>query len=107
MILAVAGDFNSGEMERMVDEHFGAWPAKAAPPVTVPEPSPVQGKHLLLIDKPDSTQTFYQIGNLGVSRTNPDRVFIGVVNTLFGGRFTSMLNTELRIKTGLTYGALS
>jgi predicted Zn-dependent peptidase len=24
---------------------------------------------------------------------------------LFGGRFTSMLNTELRIKSGLTYGA--
>src|SRR5262249_41923047 len=27
--------------------------------------------------------------------------------TLFGGRFTSMLNTELRIQTGLTYGARS
>ncbi|HYV04815.1 MAG TPA: insulinase family protein, partial [Blastocatellia bacterium] len=32
---------------------------------------------------------------------------IQVINTLFGGRFTSMLNTELRIKTGLTYGARS
>jgi len=29
------------------------------------------------------------------------------VNTLFGGRFTSMLNTELRIRSGLTYGASS
>ena len=28
-------------------------------------------------------------------------------NTLFGGRFTSMLNTELRIRTGLSYGASS
>ena len=28
-----------------------------------------------------------------------------VMNTLFGGRFTSWLNTELRIKRGLTYGA--
>ena len=25
-----------------------------------------------------------------------------MVNTVFGGRFTSMLNTELRIKSGLT-----
>jgi len=32
---------------------------------------------------------------------------IEVVNTLFGGRFTSMINTELRIKSGLTYGASS
>ena len=26
---------------------------------------------------------------------------------MFGGRFTSMLNSELRIKSGLTYGAYS
>ncbi|MBA3715105.1 MAG: insulinase family protein, partial [Pyrinomonadaceae bacterium] len=50
---------------------------------------------------------FYRIGNVGIPRTNADRVFIEVVNTLFGGRFTSMLNSELRIKTGLTYGARS
>jgi predicted Zn-dependent peptidase len=34
-------------------------------------------------------------------------VGIGVVNTLFGGRFTSRLNTALRTDTGLTYGARS
>src|SRR5262249_19605867 len=34
-------------------------------------------------------------------------IYIQVVNTLFGGRFTSMLNSELRIQTGLTYGASS
>ncbi len=32
---------------------------------------------------------------------------IGVVNTLFGGRFTSRLNTALRVESGLTYGARS
>jgi predicted Zn-dependent peptidase len=30
-----------------------------------------------------------------------------VVNTVFGGRFTSWLNDELRVNTGLTYGANS
>jgi predicted Zn-dependent peptidase len=45
------------------------------------------------------------IGNVGVARNDPDRVAIDVVNTLFGGRFTSMINTALRIKNGLTYGA--
>jgi len=29
------------------------------------------------------------------------------VNNVFGGSYTSMLNTELRIKSGLTYGAKS
>jgi predicted Zn-dependent peptidase len=106
-ILAVAGDFNMADMERSLAESFGQWAAKPAPEMKLPEVGPVQGKRLLLIDKPDSTQTFYQIGNVGIARTNPDRVYIEVVNTLFGGRFTSMLNSALRIQTGLTYGARS
>ncbi|HXG91746.1 MAG TPA: pitrilysin family protein [Blastocatellia bacterium] len=107
VILAVVGDFATAEMEQMLAAKFGAWNGTAAAAVNVPEPASFQGKKLLLVDKPDSTQTFFQIGNVGIARTNPDRVFIQVVNTLFGGRFTSMLNTELRIKTGLTYGARS
>jgi len=106
-ILAAVGDFNLAEMERMLAEKLSDWPAKSAPTINLPEPAPAQGKKLLLIDKPDSTQTFYRIGNLGVTRTHPDRVYINVINTLFGGRFTSMLNSELRINSGLTYGARS
>lgn len=107
-ILAVVGDFNTPEMEKMITDHFGAWSSTAKPaPVNIPAPKPVTGKHLLLVDKPDSTQTYYMVGNVGVSRTNPDRVGIEVVNVLFGGRFTSLINTALRIKSGLTYGASS
>jgi zinc protease len=106
-ILAAVGDFDAAEMERMLSEKFGAWPDRAAPATALAEPAPATGRRLLLIDKPDSTQTFYYIGGVGVPRTNKDRVLINVVNTLFGGRFTSMLNSELRIKTGLTYGARS
>lgn len=106
-ILAVAGDFTTAEMEKALTEKFGAWPAKSAPVVALSEATAAKGKRLLLVDKPDSTQTFYQLGYLGVHRTHPDRVPIEVVNTLFGGRFTSMLNSELRIKSGLSYGAYS
>lgn len=70
-------------------------------------PAEVRGKKLLLIDKPDATQTFFMIGNVGVSRTDPDRVAIDAANTAFGGRFTSMLNNALRVEAGLTYGARS
>lgn len=42
---------------------------------------------------------------MGIARTNPDWVPVQVVNTLFGGRFTSLINTALRIQSGLTYGA--
>jgi zinc protease len=82
-------------------------PSRPAAAVRVPDPTPIQGQRLLLVDKPDATQTFFRIGNVGVARSNPDRVWVTVVNTLFGGRFTSWLSTELRIKSGLTYGASS
>ena len=39
--------------------------------------------------------------------TDPDRVAIRVVNTVFGGRFTSQLNEALRVESGYTYGAES
>lgn len=104
-ILAAVGDFQTAEMEKILTDRFSSWPAKAAAPPRIPDAPPATGKRLLLVDKPDSTQTFFRIGNLGVSRTNPDRVGIQVVNTLFGCCFTSWLSTELRIKNGLTYGA--
>ena len=106
-ILAVAGDFSTPEMETLLEQRFGGWKAHAVPAAALPAPAPFHGKKLLLVDKPDSTQTFFEIGNLGITRNNPDRVQIEVVNTLFGGRFTSMLMTELRINSGLTYGARS
>jgi zinc protease len=62
---------------------------------------------VLLVDKPDATQTYFMIGNIGIAATNPDRGPIDVVNTLYGGRFTSLFNTELRIKSGYSYGAFS
>jgi len=106
-ILAVVGDFDPYEMEKMLSQKFASWPAQPATAISVSDQADIQGKRLLLIDKPDATQTYFCIGNIGVTRTNPDRVYIRVVNTLFGGRFTSMLNSELRIKSGLTYGASS
>jgi zinc protease len=108
MIMAVVGDFSTQDMERQIRERFEGWKKKAAQqPVKLTEPASFKGKKLLFINKPDSTQTFFVIGNVGISRTNPDRVGIGIINTLFGGRFTSMLNSELRINSGLTYGARS
>ena len=61
----------------------------------------------MLINKEDARETTFLIGGLGIRRDNPDYVAIDVVNTVFGGRFTSWLNDELRVNSGLTYGANS
>jgi len=106
-ILAVAGDFNAAEMRKKLEEALGAWPAQKVPAVSVPVASAVKGKRLLLVDKPDATQTYFALGNLGTAANDPDRVAIRVVNTILGGRFTSMLNVALRVESGLSYGARS
>lgn len=107
LTITVAGDFKANLMKAQLTKAFGEWHmAKAAIPVT-PAPVSKHGRQVILIDAPESTQTYFWIGNVGVARSHPNRVTLDLVNTLFGGRFTSLLNSELRIKSGLTYGAHS
>jgi len=106
-ILGVAGEFGTAEMRKKLEDMLGAWPGHAVSATPIAPPAPAKGKRLLLVDKPDATQTYFAIGNVGIARTDPDRVAIRVVNTIFGGRFTSELNEELRVKSGYTYGASS
>jgi len=111
--IAVAGDFTIAEMTRLLQRSLGAEKApedRTSSPgarPAIPALAPVRKNKLLLVDKPDATQSFFIIGNVGISRTNADRVPIQLVNTIFGGRFTSMLNDALRVSSGLTYGARS
>jgi zinc protease len=105
LIFAVVGDFSTAEVEAALRKKFADWKsAETQNPILKDAPA-AQGRHVLIVDKPDATQTFFRLGNVGVARTSPDWVPIEVVNTLFGGRFTSMINSALRIQSGLTYGA--
>jgi predicted Zn-dependent peptidase len=105
LIIAVVGDFDPADLRRRLESAFGSLGrADAAAPLATRAPA-VAGRRVLLVDKPGATQTYFWLGNVGASRTDPERTAQAVVNTVFGGRFTSMLNTELRVKSGLTYGA--
>lgn len=106
-ILAVAGDFDAKAMRAALESSFGTWQGKAPASIVLPKLALQKGRRLLLIDKPDATQTYFAMGNVGIDATDPTRGEVNVVNSLYGGRFTSLLNTELRIKTGYTYGASS
>jgi predicted Zn-dependent peptidase len=107
LILVLAGDFDADLLARMAAESFSRWPRTSAPPPTLARPRALAGRRALLVDFPGSAQTYFWIGNVGVDRRYPRRAALDLVNTLFGGRFTSLLNTELRIKSGLSYGARS
>ncbi len=104
---AMVGDFNSKEMKALLTKLFAGWKkgdntrvSLASKPIAY-----ASANNVLLINKDDARETTFYIGAPGISRNNPDYIAIDVINTLFGGRFTSMLNDELRVNTGLTYGA--
>ena len=108
--LAVVGDFDVRKMRGKIKRLFGDWQSPGPEAVAAAATSnrdaamPSQRK-VLLINKPDATETTFQIGGLGIARNNEDYVAVQVVNTILGGRFTSWLNDELRVNAGLTYGA--
>lgn len=105
LILAMVGDFRTIAMTAKLRRALGDWRGAKVQAPKASAMKPVRGRRVLLVDKPDATQTYFWIGNVGVARTDPDRVGIDLANTIFGGRFTSLLMTELRVKSGLTYGA--
>jgi zinc protease len=106
IIVTAAGDFDAATMRKHLEKVFaGAQKGSRYQWAEAAAPAPPQRPQLLLVDKPDATQTYFVIGQPGIHRTHPDRVPVWLVNTLFGGRFTSMLNDALRVNSGLTYGA--
>jgi len=107
LTLVFAGDVDSDLLKHAVTKMFGEWSKAPSPPAPLTPPARVRERRVLLIDSPGSVQTYFWIGNVGVDRRYTGRAALDLVNTLYGGRFTSILNTELRIKSGLSYGARS
>lgn len=105
--LIFAGDVDAAWLKKAVAKVFGGWRKAAVPAPQPAQPRRMQSRRVLLVDSPGSTQTYFWIGDVGVDKRYPQRAALDLANTLYGGRFTSILNTELRIKSGLSYGARS
>lgn len=104
IIVIIAGDVDPSRASA-VAKAFSPFASGEAYTWKKAEPPVNKAHRVAIVNKPDATQTQFLIGRPGIDRTNPDRVTLWLVNTLFGGRFTSILNDELRVNTGLTYGA--
>jgi zinc protease len=106
-LLGFAGDITPEDAFAIAEKYFGGWPkldVAAAAPQTPPNATTT---HVWLIDKPDAVQTQIRIGRIAIRRADPDFLPLDVTNHIFGGSYNSRLNTEVRIKKGLTYGASS
>jgi zinc protease len=107
-ILVLVGDVQAADAVSRLQAAFGSWkPRTDAVAQRAGAPDPITTRRVLLVDKPDATQTQIRIGAIGMARRDPDLLPSQVANTVLGGGFTSRLVEELRIKRSLTYGAFS
>lgn len=105
--LVIVGDFDSKKIRNQIAKLFGMWKGKTANSA-IPALTPkLQEAKVLLVNKGDANESTFMIGGPGIQYSNPDFTAVSVVNTILGGRFTSWLNNELRVNSGLTYGARS
>ncbi|HEX8790096.1 MAG TPA: pitrilysin family protein [Polyangiaceae bacterium] len=105
VVIGIAGDVTAARAPELARRLIASLPKGAPTADDVPEPSMKPGKRLVVVDKPERTQTQILVGTLGTSPHDEDHVPLVVSNAVFGGTFTSRLMREVRSKRGWSYGA--
>lgn len=103
--LAVVGDINKAEAEKIVQKYFSDWDSKDVPQFSYKKPrTPIVDK-FAIVDRPASVQSVINVGYpITLPKGDPDVVKASVLNTILGGSFISRLNHNLREDKGYTYG---
>jgi zinc protease len=108
LVIGVAGDVTDERAASIAGRLIGRLPdaaPRALPALPAqPAPGPPQ-RRVVLVDKPDRTQAQLRFGHLGPRWGDPDTAALLLVETAFGGMFSSRLMQEIRVKRGWSYGA--
>jgi len=105
-IVAVSGDFETGEITSKLDVIFDGWPDRDLDLPKIPDeiPDPVPGVYM--VAKEDVNQSRIRLGHIGVKRDIPDQYALLVMNDILGGGgFTSRIVRRVRSDEGLAYSA--
>ncbi len=107
VIVAFAGDVAVDEAEALVATHLADLPRGAPVAAAIEDPASPRGTHVVVVDKPDRTQTQLFVGTLGARMGEAAFYPLLVANTVFGGTFSARLTAEVRSKRGWSYSAQS
>ena len=106
-LVGVAGDVSDTEARALIASNFPSAKRAKHKDAMVPATRVRPGRHVVIVDKPERTQTQLFIGTLG-ARTRDRNLFPLIVsNTAFGGTFSGPLMQEVRAARGWSYGAYS
>jgi zinc protease len=103
----IAGDTTLAEITPLLERAFRDWDTPSAPRPTknvadVPLPS---SPRVILIDKPNSPQSFILAGHVAPGLGTDRDLAIEAMNDVLGGNFTARVNMNLREDKGWAYGA--
>jgi zinc protease len=106
-ILSLVGDLTQAEAENWVTKIFGPWEKAPLPELKLPPAPPLKRAETVVIDK-TITQANIILGQVGLSRRNPDFYAFQVMNYILGGGgFASRLVDNIRENRGLAYSVNS
>jgi zinc protease len=104
--LVVVGTAPAEEVLALARRRFGRWRGEDGAEVAV-APPPAPTRAVVVVDKPDVTQSQVRIASGGFARRSPDYHAGIVASALLGGGFTSRLMEAIRVNRGLSYGVRS
>lgn len=107
-VLVVVGDFDENKMKEVIKSHFDStWKEGKLPTLSMPETPKQSGRHIFLVNRPDSVQSSIRLGNIAIKKTDPDYFPTIVANEILGGASQARLFLNIREQKGYTYGAYS
>lgn len=104
-VLIVVGDVDAKTLLPKLEKAFANWKPGTVSNGTLPTAQNRDKVGIYLVDKPNAAQSVVSIGQIGVSRDNPDYFPLQVMNSILGGQFSARVNMNLREDKGYTYGA--
>lgn len=105
--IQIVGNVSKEQVLKALEPLEKEWKAKEVAFNSYPVPAGPDKSAIYFVDIPGSRQSVIYIGNLALSRDNPDYVRADFANYRLGGAFTSIFNQILREEKGFTYGASS
>jgi zinc protease len=103
--LIVVGDATADTLLAKLETAFANWKPADVPKLAAPGTVTFDKPGIYVVDKPGAAQSVLSIGQVGVSRDNPDFFPLVVMNSILGGQFSARVNMNLREDKGYTYGA--
>lgn len=102
-MLTIVGDVTLKDVLPKLERAFGDWKQGTPTPTTIPSAPSQSASRIFLINRPGSVQTVFQIGALGIERTNPDYIPMAIMNRILGGGVSSRLFLNIREDKSYAY----